>query len=78
MFLFNQSVNEYLGKELITKENELNFLYAFKEACLYQIDTEDDTCYAELTVWGEKLPITYELEEGDEGIWSTFDERIAV
>lgn len=77
MFLFSESVNEYLGKELITEENELKFLYDFKECCSSQIDPENDSCYAKIIVWGEKLPISYELEKDEDGCWVIFDERIA-
>ena len=77
MFIFSETVNEYLGKELVTEENELKFLYDFKECSSSQIDPENDSCYAKIIVWGEKLPISYELEKDEDGCWVIFDERIA-
>lgn len=82
MWRFSESVNEYLEKELVTKENESSFLLDFKKACDNQIDLSDDmnesgSNYKHIvTVWGENLPINYDVDIDEDGILSTIDEEI--
>lgn len=82
MRMFSESVNEKLGKKLITEENETDFLFAFKRACENQIDLSDDMLECELQhqdtieVWGERLTVNYEIEIDEDGILSTVEESI--
>lgn len=79
MWLFSESVNEYLGKELVSKENEYSFLQEFKNACEDQVDGVGEEMIGVtsiISIWGEKLPVVYDIEIGIDGILETTNQEI--
>ena len=79
MWLFSESVNEYLGKELVTRDNEYSFLKAFKNACENQaseIGEEMSGINSIISIWGEKLPVVYDIEIDEDGILETTNQEI--
>lgn len=82
MWGFSESVNEYLEKKLVTKENETDFLFAFKRACENQIELTEDMSEggnrycSTVVVWKEKLPVSYDVIRDEDGILYTIDEDI--
>ena len=72
MWLFSESVNEYLGKEFVTKDNEQNFLNKFNEAC-HDLDLSEGDCSAIVIVFGKKFPINFLTETDSDGIVDIYD-----
>ena len=73
MWEFSKEVNEYLDKELVTPDNETEFLCAFKNAFYEQVSLDEsqlDGCYyADVVyVWNQRIFIEYRVEQDDEDL----------
>lgn len=72
MFRFSEIINDFLGKELITKDNEQNFLNEFNEAC-HNLDLSEGDCSATVIVFGKQFPINFLTETDCDGIVGVYD-----
>lgn len=72
MWLFSETINEYIGREFVTKDNEQNFLNEFNEAC-HNLDLSEGDCSATVIVFGKQFPINFLTETDSDGIVGVYD-----
>lgn len=74
MYEFSKEVNKYLGKELITTDNETKFLCDFRLAFYEQVSLDETMLEtgsryeATVNVWNENIEVSYDVVKDDEDL----------